>query len=196
MVELKSDILYTIGYSNHTIEDFVSLLKQHKITCVADVRSAPYSRYCPQFNKDALASALETAGIAYIFMGKELGGRPGDQNCYKNGCVDFQHIAKREEFKRGIERLLADISKYRIALMCTEKDPLQCHRTILVSRHLKKHNINIKHILEDGSIEEHTEAERRLVEMLKMEPTLFESVEIIEQAYERQAKKICHRAKK
>jgi uncharacterized protein (DUF488 family) len=163
---------------------------------VADVRSAPYSRYCPQFNKDTFAAALEAAGIAYIFMGKELGGRPADQSCYEDGCVNFQRIAEREEFKRGIEHLLADITRHRIVLMCAEKDPIQCHRTILVSRCLKKHNIHIKHILADGNIEEQTEAERRLVRMLKVEPALFESAEIIEQAYERQVEKMSRRGKK
>jgi uncharacterized protein (DUF488 family) len=196
MVESKSNILYTIGHSNHKIEDFISLLKLYGVTCVADVRSAPYSRYCPQFNKDTLAAALEAAGIAYMFLGRELGGRPDDQSYYEEGCVNFQRLAEREEFKRGIELLVADTSKHRIALMCAEKDPLECHRTILVSRHLKKHNIHIKHILADGNIEEHTETERRLVGMFKMGPALFESTETIEQAYDQQAKKICHRAKK
>ncbi|MGA1980476.1 MAG: DUF488 domain-containing protein [Sedimentisphaerales bacterium] len=200
MVESKSNILYTIGHSNHKIEDFISLLKRYEVTCIADVRSAPHSRYCPQFNKDTLAAALEAAGVAYIFMGKELGGRPADHSCYEDGCVNFQRAAEREEFKRGIECLLENASEHCIALMCAEKDPLQCHRTILVSRHLKKHNIPIKHILADGNIEEHTEAERRLVGMLKTEPALFEptkeEIEAIEQAYDQQAEKICHRAKK
>ena len=196
MVESKSNILYTIGHSNHKIEDFIALLNRYEVTCIADVRSAPYSRYCPQFNKDVLAAALEAAGIAYMFLGKELGGRPDDLSCYEEGCVNFQRIAEREEFKQGLERLLADTSKHRIALMCAEKDPLQCHRTILVSRHLKKYDLHIKHILADGNIEEHTGAERRLVGMFKMGPVLFESTETIEQAYDQQAKKICHRAKK
>ncbi|MDD5063634.1 MAG: DUF488 domain-containing protein [Phycisphaerae bacterium] len=196
MVESKDSILYTIGHSNHEIEDFISLLKRHGVTCIADVRSAPYSRYCPQFNKDTLAAALAAAGITYMFMGKELGGRPDDPACYEYSCVDFRRVAEREEFKRGIEHLLADIPKHRIALMCAEKDPLQCHRSILVSRNLKKHNVQIKHILADGSIEEHSEAERRLVGMLKIEPALFESTETVEKAYDQQAEKMCRRAKK
>ncbi|MCJ7777344.1 MAG: DUF488 domain-containing protein [Sedimentisphaerales bacterium] len=196
MVEPKSNILYTIGHSNHTIEDFISLLKQYGVTCVADVRSAPYSRYCPQFNKDALAAAPQAAGIAYMFLGRELGGRPRNRSCYEDGCVNFQRLAEREEFKRGIEHLVADTSKHRIALMCAEKDPLECHRTILVSRHLKKYDLHIKHILANGNIEEHAEAERRLVGMFKIGPALFESTETIEQAYDQQARKICYRAKK
>jgi uncharacterized protein (DUF488 family) len=195
MAELKS-ILYTIGHSNHKTEDFISLLKRYGVTCVADVRSAPSSRYCPQFNKDALAAALRAVGIEYMFLGKELGGRPDDLSCYEDGRVSFQRVAEREEFKRGIEHLAADASKCNIALMCAEKDPLQCHRTILVSRNLKKHNVQIKHILADGGIEEHAEAERRLVKMFKVEPALFESTETIEEAYDQQAEKMCRRAKK
>lgn len=189
MDESKS-ILYTIGHSNHKTEDFISLLKQHGITCIADVRSAPYSRYCPQFNKDALAAALRAAGIEYVFLGKELGGRPDDPACYEDGCVDFKRIAERKEFRQGIEHLVASASKYRVAMMCAEKDPIQCHRAILVSRNLKKHNVQINHILADGNIEEHAEAERRLVEMLKIEPTLFESTEAVEKAYDEQAGKM------
>jgi len=207
MVESKSNILYTIGHSNHKIEDFIALLNHYEVTCIADVRSAPYSRYCPQFNKDTLAAALQAAGIAYMFLGRELGARPDDPCCYEGGCVNFQYLAKRKEFKRGLEHLLECASKHRIALMCAEKDPLQCHRTILIARAIKRHNLHIKHILADGSIEEHIEAERRLVGMLKAEPALFESTsyglltekeetETIEQAYDQQAKKICHRAKK
>lgn len=198
MVESKCDILYTIGHSNHTIENFIALLKRYGVTCIADVRSAPYSCYCPQFNKDTLAVDLQAAGITYIFLGRELGARPDDLSCYEEGCVNFQHITKSEEFKRGVERLLAGTSRCRIALMCAEKDPLQCHRTILVARHIKRHNLCIKHILADGNIEDHIEAEHRLVRMLKVEPTLFESTkketDIIEQAYDHQAQKISYRS--
>lgn len=198
MVESKSNILYTIGHSNHTIENFIALLKRYGVTCIADVRSAPYSRYCPQFNKDTLAASLQAAGITYMFLGKELGARPDDSSCYEGGFVNFQQIAKREEFKRGLERLFVDIPKYRIALMCAEKDPLQCHRTILIARYLRE-DFCIKHILADGNIEGHIEAERRLVRILKVEPTLFESTkketETIEQAYDQQAKRISYRPK-
>lgn len=198
MTEPKRSILYTIGHSNHTIEDFIGLLKGYGVTCIADIRSAPYSRYCPQFNKDTLAVALQAAGIMYMFLGRELGARPDDPSCYEGGRVNFQHIAKREEFERGLERLLAGTSKYRIALMCAEKDPLQCHRTILVVKHIKRHNLCIKHILANGNIEDNIEAERRLVRMLKVEPTLFESTkketDIIEQAYDHQAQKISYQS--
>ncbi len=196
MVESKCNILYTIGHSNHTVKNFIALLKGYGVTCIADIRSAPYSRYCPQFNKDTLAVDLQAAGITYMFLGRELGARPDDPSCYEGGRVNYQHIAKRGEFERGLERLLAGTSKYRIALMCAEKDPLQCHRTILVVKHIKRHNLCIKHILANGNIEDNIEAERRLVRMLKVEPTLFESTKketaIIEQAYDQQAKKISY----
>ena len=173
MAESGNNILYTIGHSNHTIEKFVDLLKQHKIEVVADVRSAPYSRYCPQFNKDILAARLEAAGVGYMFLGKELGGRPDDSSCYENGRVNFGLIAERKEFREGLQKLLAKGSKYRVAIMCAEKDPLDCHRAILVCGSLKGESIRIKHILGDGGIEDHCDTERRLIRALKIEPMLF-----------------------
>jgi uncharacterized protein (DUF488 family) len=174
MVEPKSDILYTIGHSNHKIGDFISLLKQHGITCVADVRSAPYSRHCPQFNRERLATALEATGITYMFLGAELGGRPRGGSYCEEGRVSFRRIVGSEKFKQGIEWILANISKYRIAIMCAERDPIRCHRTILVSRYLKKHNIHIQHILANGDIEEAAAAERRLAEKAEAGPMLFD----------------------
>lgn len=198
MVEPKCNILYTIGHSNHKIENFIALLKRYGVTCIADVRSAPYSRYCPQFNKDALAAALQAAGITYMFLGRELGARPDDFSRYERGCVNFQHIAETEGFKGGLQRLIAATSKHQVALMCAEKEPLECHRSILVCRHLKKYNLYIRHILQDGSIEDHLSAERRLVKMLKIKPTLFEPSnterDFIEQAYDNQAQKISYQS--
>jgi len=189
--EAEQNILYTVGHSNHSTEEFIGLLKRHRIEVVADVRSAPYSRYCPQFNKDVIASSLQVAGIGYIFLGKELGGRPDEESCYKGGRVDFRRVAEREEFKEGLERLLAESLKHCVALMCAEKDPLRCHRTFLIARHLGR-ELCIKHILEDGSIEEHAEAERRMVRMLKVEPSLFGAAEteeeLIERAYDQQGR--------
>jgi uncharacterized protein (DUF488 family) len=196
MVESKSNILYTIGHSNHKIEDFIALLNRYEVTCIADVRTAPYSRYCPQFNKDALAAALQAAGIAYMFLGKELGGRPGDPSCYEKGGVNLQHTAETEKFKNGLQRLIVAASEHHVALMCAEKEPLECHRTILICRYLKGHNLCIRHILQDGSIEDHIDTERRLVKMLKIEPSLFEPLktehDLIEQAYDHQAQKISY----
>ena len=187
MADSKRNSLYTIGHSNHTIEDFVRLLKLHQIEAIADVRSAPYSRYCPQFNKDNLTANLKAADIEYIFLGGELGGKPKDKSCYENGRVNLKLIAERKEFKQGLELLSAESLKHRIAIMCAEKDPLRCHRTFLICRHIRD-NFHIRHIMADGTIEEHTETEHRLLKMLKTKPTLFEPAktdrELIEQAYD------------
>jgi len=194
MSETKLNILYTIGHSNHTISHFIALLKRHKINTVVDVRSVPYSRYCSQFDKNILSAALKEVNIQYVFLGKELGARPDDPACYEGGCVNFKWIARRKEFKDGVQRFLASIGKYYVALMCTEKEPLECHRTILICRNLKEYNLCIKHILEDGKIEDHHDTERRLVKMLKIEPTLFEpektESDLIEQAYDQQSQNI------
>ncbi len=196
MAESKCNILYTIGHSNHTVEDFIGLLNRYVVNCIADVRSAPYSHHSPQFNRESLALVLQNANIEYMYLGKELGARRVDGYSYDTDRVSFEHIAETEEFKDGLRRLIAATSKHRVALMCAEKEPLECHRTILVCRHLKGDDLCIKHILEDGGIEDHLDAERRLLRTLKIEPTLFETAkteaDLIEQAYDQQAQRISH----
>jgi hypothetical protein len=198
MGEIRHNILYTIGHSNHTMGQFIDLLKRYEIGIVADVRSAPYSRYCPQFAKEVLSKALEAANIQYMFLGKELGARPDDAACYEGGCVNFKRLAERKEFKDGVQRVLASAGKYSVALMCAEKEPLDCHRTILICRNLKEYNLSINHILEDGKLEDHYDCERRLVKKLKIEPTLFEQEktesDLIEQAYDQQSQNISYRS--
>lgn len=188
---MKKRIIYTIGYSDHSIERFIGLLKQHDITAIADVRSAPYSRLHPQFNKDTLAASLEKVGIGYLFLGKELGGRPADPACYEKGQVDFGRLAERGEFKNGLESILEGSEKYRIALMCAEKEPLDCHRTILVCYNLKRPDISIKHILYDGTLEDHRDAETRLLKLANCEQDLFNQdvsdSERLERAYKKRA---------
>ena len=194
----QNNILYTIGHSNHTIEYFIELLKRYEIGMVVDVRSVPYSRYCSQFDKSILSVALPAVKIHYEYLGKELGARPEDPGCYEGGCVNFERAAGRKEFKDGVQRFLTSMGNYSVVLMCSEKEPLDCHRTILICRSLKDYKLDIKHILEDGAIEEHLDAERRLVKLLKIERTLFEpdltESDLIEQAYDRQARKISHKA--
>jgi len=196
MTREKYNTLYTIGHSNHKIDDFIRLLRTYEISCIADVRSAPYSRYCPQFNQDPLALALRTADIEYMYLGDRLGARPANGHCCDGNGVDFECLAKTEEFKSGLARLIEAASQKRLAVMCAEKEPLQCHRSVLICRHLRAHTLWIKHILADGGIEDHTDAERRLVTMLKIEPNLFEQektqADLIEQAYDQQAAIISH----
>jgi len=196
MTREKYNTLYTIGHSNHNIDDFIGLLRAHEISCIADVRSAPYSRYCPQFNQDQIALALRAADIQYMYLGDKLGARPANGHCCDGNRVDFECLAKTEEFKSALARLIEAASHNRLALMCAEKEPLQCHRSILICRHLRAHNLSIKHILADGTIEDHADAERRLITMLKIEPNLFEQektqADLIEQAYDKQAAIISH----
>ena len=196
MAAEECGILYTIGHSNHKIEDFVGLLKRHRITCVADIRSVPYSRRFPQFNRESLSLVLQEADIGYMYLGKELGARRVDDYTCDLNRASFEQIAKTEEFKAGIRRLIAATLEHRVALMCAEKEPLECHRSILVCRHLKEYNLCIMHILQDGSIENHIDTERRLVKMLKIEPNIFKpsntEQDFIEQAYDLQAQKISY----
>lgn len=189
MSELGTHILYTIGHSNHSVEKFIKLLKSHGIMLVADVRSSPYSQYCPQFNKEIFSAKLQTESIGYIYLGGSLGGRSAD-------FVDFKQMSNRREFKQAITYLLEVSAENCVALMCAEKDPIKCHRFTLVCRALKSEGLHIRHILEDGNIEEHSDAEERMAEMLNIQPTLFETGQpkdrIIEYAYEKQSKRIYH----
>ena len=161
--------ILTIGHSNHSPTEFITLLKQHCVDEVADVRSAPYSRYASQFNLRPLENALETAGMSYVFLGGELGGRPADRSCYDaNGRVIYERIADTDTFQDGLAYLIRNADERRIAVMCTEKEPLDCHRTLLVARALVERNTEVQHILADGSLEDHNATMSRLVDTLKM----------------------------
>ncbi|GAB4153309.1 MAG: hypothetical protein Fur0046_33250 [Cyanobacteria bacterium J069] len=163
--------LYTIGHSNHSPEAFLALLQQHGITALADVRSHPYSRYLPHFSQSTLKALLVDAGIRYVFLGKELGARPQDPDCYDHqGKATYEKIAATSLFQQGLERLLEGTQTHAIALMCAEKDPLNCHRAILVCQHLRSHQPNIQHILSDGSLEPHATLETRLLQKHKLLP--------------------------
>jgi uncharacterized protein (DUF488 family) len=186
--------LYTIGHSTHEWGHFLQLLRQHKIEVLADVRSQPYSRFTPQFNREGLSGGLARAGIRYVFLGKELGARRDEPECYINGKVDYDRIAITSAFKQGLERLRSGIAQYRVAIMCAEKDPLECHRTILVARHAKCF-AEVSHILADGSIETQEQAEVRLLSEYKMAETdLFTSdLDRLEAAYTKRADAIAYR---
>ena len=154
----------TIGHSNHPIEKFLELLEAHGVSAVADVRSSPYSRYTPQFNRETLEVALKRAGIEYVFLGKELGARSSDPACYSNGRVQYGQLAKTELFQAGIQRVIQGAEKHRVALMCAEKEPLDCHRTLLVSKELARCGVAVSHILADGRVESHEGTMERLME--------------------------------
>lgn len=188
-------MIYTIGHSNHPIDRFIALLQRHGIDAVADVRSTPYSRFNPQFRKEKLQAALGEAGIRYVFLGEELGARSKDPACYdESGRASYARLAATDLFRRGIERLLTGMQDHRIAIMCAEREPLDCHRTILVARELEKAGAPISHILADGSLESHRHAMERLASSLKLTETdLFRTTdELIEDAYEKQGSRIAY----
>lgn len=186
--------VWTVGHSTHPYERLLELLRAAGITAVADVRTAPFSRHLPQFNKDALQSELRTDGIAYSFLGKELGGRPTDSQYYCDGVADYERMALSPEFVHGLQRVLDGARKYRIALMCSEQNPLDCHRYLLVGRVLAARGVAVKHILADGTIADHREIEERL---LKSEgqhgDDLFLSPdERLIEAYRKRARKVAY----
>jgi uncharacterized protein (DUF488 family) len=186
--------LHTVGHSNHSIEKFVSLLTAHGVTAVADVRSRPFSRRHPQFNKDRLAAELARHDIAYVFLGKELGARTEDLSCYEDGKVKYPRLAATALFKEGIARVLAGAQKYRIALMCAEKEPLDCHRTLLVSRALEGLGASVAHILADGSVETQDQTWSRLIDLtgLSREDMFHDHAELLARACELREDKIAY----
>jgi uncharacterized protein (DUF488 family) len=188
-----NSMIYTIGHSNHPVETFIALLQRHGIQALADVRSMPYSRFNPQFNREKLQASSAAVGIRYVFLGEELGARSKDPACYdESGRVSYAKLAATELFRRGIQRLQTGMQQHRIAIMCAERAPLDCHRTILVSRELEKIGIPVTHILHDGALEPNRHAMQRLATELKLAHTdLFRSQdELIEDAYDTQGRRM------
>lgn len=185
--------IHTIGHSTHTIGEFVRLLAMHNITAVCDIRSQPYSRFNPQFNKENLSDELKKHKIAYVFLGKELGPRSELLSCYKDNKVQYDRLAETELFHRGITRIREGMKSYRIALMCAEKDPVMCHRMILVSRYLRS-DTDILHIMEDGNVENNRDSEKRVMEIFGISQELFDTgiEDAIQRAYNRQSEKIAY----
>lgn len=187
--------VFTIGHSTHALEAFVALLQQHDVTAVADVRSAPYSRFNPQFNREPLAETLEAERIRYVFLGNALGGRSDDPACYEVGRIRYDRIAATESFKSGLARVVRGTAKHRIALMCAEKEPLDCHRTLLVARALDAQGVDVAHIHADGALEPHRTAMDRLLDIqnLPREGDLSGTrAELLDGAIARQAQRVAY----
>lgn len=189
-----TNAVFTIGHSTHPVGEFIDFLRRNRVTAVADVRSSPYSRFNPQFNRESLKAALAGAGIQYVFMGVELGARSTDRECYIDGRADYDLLAKMPKFQQGIERISQGAENHVIALMCAEKDPLTCHRAILVARHLSTRNIAIQHILEDGSLESNDDAiSRLLIETGSPDNDLFRNrEELVDEAFRRRGLEIAY----
>jgi uncharacterized protein (DUF488 family) len=186
--------VFTVGHSTHSLEAFVALLRQHDVTAVADVRSTPYSRTNPQFNRETLERHLKEHGIKYVFLGAELGARSNDLTCYEHGRVQYARLAQTDLFRAGIDRVIRGANEYRIALMCAEKEPLDCHRTILVARALSELGVTIQHILADGRLESHDTTMERLLRVVGLpDHELFRSRDqLIADALFRQEQKVAY----
>jgi uncharacterized protein (DUF488 family) len=194
----EMNTLFTIGHSNLEIGVLLAMLRRHDVHAVADVRSQPYSSHFPQFNQPLLKHELRAIGLHYVFLGNELGARREEACCYVDGQARYELVAKTDAFAEGLSRVLEGLKNYRLALLCAEKDPLTCHRTILICRHLRGKGFPIQHILLDGSLESHEAAEDRLLRILGTnQPSLFATRnQLIEQAYDEQGNKIAFRQTK
>lgn len=187
-------MIYTIGHSTHSIEKFVSMLQDHKIEAIADVRSAPYSKFNPQYNREILRKTLLSNNIKYVFLGKELGARSDDPCCYRHGKVDYNLLANSDLFKKGIARVVNGANAMNLALMCSESEPLDCHRTILVSKELSNRSIQVSHILKNSKIETHDDSLRRLIKKyMSQSSDLFMSEDDIRNnAYQKRGEEIAY----
>ncbi|MCX6239098.1 MAG: DUF488 domain-containing protein [Bacteroidia bacterium] len=177
---LISNLVYTIGHSNHPIDYFRELLEVHSVNCVIDVRSLPASAYNPQFNKDSLSNYLKYNNITYLHFGSEFGARQTEKDLLDDfGKVDFDKVRKTNTFLLGVERLKEGLSKgFAISLMCSEADPFECHRFSLISYYLVRNGFVVRHILKDKSIIENSELEKRLLKKYDKKipkPTLFDT---------------------
>jgi uncharacterized protein (DUF488 family) len=182
--------LFSIGHSNIAAERFIAMLRSAGITAVADVRSVPASRHFPWFSKQNLAKQLAGARIAYQTMGETLGGRPRDDRLYRDGVADYQAMAAQPEFRAGLDRLLDLAARSRVCMMCAEREPLDCHRCLLVARGLTERGITVGHILHDGTVEPHAVTEQRLLELDGQDCDLFATGqgERLAAAYRRRAR--------
>jgi uncharacterized protein (DUF488 family) len=193
---VMTNTLFTIGYSSRSIDSFIALLEKYKITALCDVRSLPYSSRNPQFNRELLKKALKSHNIEYVFLGEELGARPKDPSYHVNAKTPYHKIAESTLFKDGLNRITLGMQKnYVLALMCAEKDPMACHRAILICRNLRDRLIDIRHIIDRNTIETQKDLEKRLVAQLRLSPDLFKDTDpnaLIERAYAIQGDRIAY----
>jgi uncharacterized protein (DUF488 family) len=169
--------VFTIGHSSHPIGLFLDLLKDHGIEAVVDTRSYPKSKFAPQYNSEALGRSLRENGIAYLFLGKELGGRPEGAHFYDtDGRVLYARVAESELFRRGLERLQERMEQFRLAILCSEEDPSVCHRRLLITRVLRERGVAVMHIRANGGLESEEEILASEVAKAAQDPqlTLFE----------------------
>jgi len=161
--EDDQQIVYTIGHSNLNNLEFIKLLTLYKINLVIDVRSVPYSKFIPQYNRENVSQTLNSFDISYKYAGEFLGGRPKNPDCYKNRklpeknsdylqVVDYSKMMTTENFLVGINTVIKYISQYKVAIMCSEENPADCHRHYLIGRYLYNRGYKVLHIRHDGNV--------------------------------------------
>jgi uncharacterized protein (DUF488 family) len=186
--------LLTIGHSNLPSDQFLSMLKTHRVAAIVDVRSVPFSRRFPWFSSRTLSERLQSKGIAYQMMGDTLGGRPANPALYCDDVADYEAMAATADFHASIDRVIAEAARHRLCLMCSEREPLDCHRCLLVARALAQRGCNIGHVLGDGSIEPHSATEERLLAGLPPGDDLFSDRQArLADAYRKRARRIAAR---
>ena len=187
--------LMTIGHSNLAADRFIALLKNAGVTAVADVRSVPFSRWCPWFSSKALATRLAAEDLAYVALGDELGGRPRDPKLYCDGIADYEAMAERPEFRAGLDRVIDEARRHRVCLLCSEREPLDCHRCLLVGRALAERGLTPGHIRADGSLEPHAVSEQRLLALAGEADLFRDPASRLADAYRRRARAVAGRRK-
>jgi uncharacterized protein (DUF488 family) len=159
----KKHPIFTIGHSNKKTEEIISCLKKNDVEVLVDVRSVPYSQHVPQANREAMQLASKNVDIKYVFMGDQLGGRPADVEVNDNlGNYDYSELATTDRFREGLKRLLKGAEEYTVCILCSEEDPVKCHRGLLISRELAKRGIEVRHLRHDGTIETQEHFESRI----------------------------------
>jgi uncharacterized protein (DUF488 family) len=193
---MQSFDLFSIGHSNIPAERFVAMLCAAGVNAIADVRSTPASRRFPWFSSKNLAPSLQGDGILYMPFGDALGGRPRDAALYHDGVADYEKMALQPEFCGGLDRLLTVATERRVCLMCAEREPLDCHRCLLVSRALAERGCAVGHILHDGTVEPHAATEERLLADSGPNADLFVTgqSEQLAAAYRRRCRAVAYRA--
>lgn len=174
---MKNSTLHTIGHGNKPIKQLVKELNSFEIKYVIDVRSKPYSKYNPHFNQNELKFSLLDNKIQYVFLGEQLGGLPTDLTCYTNGKVDYDKIKEKDFFKEGLNRLVtAHKKQIKVAIMCSESNPKQCHRSKLIGEELRKLGIILNHIVNDNLVKDQIIVMTEVTKGLPMQNLFGETV--------------------
>jgi len=189
--------LFSIGHSNIAADRFIAMLAAAGVNAIVDVRTVPFSRRFPWFSGKALAARLASAGMIYQAHGAGLGGRPANPAHYRDGIADYEAMAKGGDFQAGLDDVQELASRFRVCLMCAEREPLDCHRCLLVARALSERGSTVGHILHDGTIQPHGATEERLLALTGASPDLFVTGQDarLAAAYRRRAQAVAYRVK-